>query len=295
MPIHRDPASYRSAFGWWAHEGWTAGFTGFRCALDAGLNPPEVAETMPTGEQRKSLPNNEADGNISIRSGSGNSSYISILVPSLGTERIALSAPEGVSWDGEGLLNWYDKRDLKWENSTQDYASYVMNLKGIQIKAEFMVGEDFVDQVFTVMNHTGKPGTFRSSSCFNLQSHPLFYDFEGLRTYALTNNNRFMLIRNFERRGECVRWITGSVGKEIAGLKRAMLAVLSHDGKWVIGCARADKDGRFSVSCNMCFTCLHPDSSYTVDKTRSSRLRMYFLKGGLDDLLSRFVDDMDSG
>jgi hypothetical protein len=74
-----------------------------------------------------------------------------------------------------------------------------------------------------------------------------------------------------------------------------MLAVFSQDDKWVIGCARADNDGRFTVACNMCFTCLHPDSSYYVDQKRSSKLRMYFIKGGLDDLLSRFDDDISQG
>jgi hypothetical protein len=234
----------------------------------------------------------QTKSSIQIQAGSGSSSHVSILVPYLGAEWIGLSAPESASWDGQGLLNWYDKRDLKWEISTSTRATYVMSLKGLRLEAEFTAGDDFVDQVFTVTNQTGKPGQFSSSSCFNLQSHPLFYDCEGLRTYALMNDNKFMLLRKFHRPGECIRWITSSVGPELENLQKAMLAVTSRDGKWVIGCARADKDGSFSVSCNTCFTCLHADSRYPVDQKRASRFRMYFLKGGLNHLLARLEKDL---
>ncbi|MFC1717004.1 formylglycine-generating enzyme family protein, partial [Candidatus Poribacteria bacterium] len=293
--FHRDPVSFRSAFGY-AHEGWRSAFTGFRCALDGNATPSPSPQSVSTAtpmqkvEKVPSIPKSEES--IQIQAGSDTSCHVSILVPFLGSERFGLSAPEGASWDGGGLLNWYDKRDLKWEVSTPKRASYVMSLPNLQLNAEFVAGDDFVDQVFTVMNHTGKSGRFRSSSCFNLQPHPLFYDCEGLRTYALTKDNMFVLLREFKRPGECVRWITGSVGAELEGLRWAMLAVLSQDGKWIIGCARADRDGSFSVSCNTCFTCLHADSSYPVDESRSSRLRMYFLKGGLDDLLARFDSDI---
>jgi hypothetical protein len=293
--FHRDPISYRSAFGYYSYEGWSSAFTGFRCASDTHLPHPKVSKIIKNIHEKENIRQIDTDGVIKIQSASGNSSYISILVPFFGSEWIGLSAPEGVTWEGKSLLNWYDKRDLKWNISTDNYASYVMQFPDIELHAEFKTGKDFVDQVFTVINHTGRPGWFRSSSCFNLQSHPLFYDCEALRTYTLTKNDKFELIRNFERPGECIHWIIGSVGTELEGLKRAMLAVFSQDDKWVIGCARADNDGRFTVACNMCFTCLHPDSSYYVDQKRSSKLRMYFIKGGLDDLLSRFDDDISQG
>jgi len=319
--FHQDAVSFRSAFGYYAYEGWTSAFTGFRCALDANLTPPSVPEKIPTsGPNREDVMANllaevrslgdftsfssqfpVSDKNkfgyngIQLQAAGGNSSHIRILVPYLGNEWLGLSAPESASWDGHGLLNWYDKRELEWEISTPTHASYMMSLKGLKLNAEFSVGDDFVDQVFTVTNQTGKSGRFSSSSCFSLQSHPLFYDCEGLRTYALTKDGKFKLIRQFQRSGECIRWITGSVGAELENLQRSMLAVTSRDGKWVVACARADKDGIFSVSCNTCFTCLHADSRYPVDKSRASRFRMYFLKGGLDDLLARFEEDLRQG
>jgi len=294
--FHRDPVSFRSAFGYYAYEGWSSSFTGFRCALDGDLMPPSIPQAEPASSQEalRSSPS-KSEGGIQIYAASGTSSHISILAPFLGAERFSLSAPEGASWEGRGLLNWYDERDLKWEVSTPEYARYVMKLQGLELNAEFEAGNDFVDQVFTVTNNTGEPGRFRSTSCFSLQPHPLFYDCEGLRTYALTKDDTFALIRNFQRPGECVRWITGSVGPELTNLRRAMLAVVSQDGKWVVACARADEDGRFSVSCNTCFTCLHADSDYPVNKNRSSRFRMYFLRGGLDDMLARFDSDLRSG
>ena len=298
--FHQDPVSFRNAFGYYAYEGWSSAFTGFRCALNADSTPHPVPQKVSTtGPKREYVLSHllpKPEESIQIRAASGNSSHINILAPYLGTEQVGLSAPEGASWDGHSLLNWYDKRDLKWEISTPTRATYVMSLKGLQLNAEFIAGDDFVDQVFTVTNQTGKPGWFSSSSCFNLQSHPLFYACEGLRTYALTKDDEFVLIRKFRRPGECVRWITGSQDPELDGLRRAMLAVTSRDGKWVVACARADKDGLFSVSCNTCFTCLHADSRYPVDRSRNnSRFRMYFLKGGLDDLLARFEEDSRQG
>ncbi|MBM4042624.1 MAG: formylglycine-generating enzyme family protein, partial [Planctomycetes bacterium] len=40
--FHEDPVNFRTASGWWAHEGWRSSFTGFRCALDGDKAPPVV-------------------------------------------------------------------------------------------------------------------------------------------------------------------------------------------------------------------------------------------------------------
>jgi type 1 glutamine amidotransferase len=59
-----------------------------------------------------------------------------------------------------------------------------MRFEQLRVEAEFVAHGDWVEQRFTVVNLTERSGTLRTSSCFDLQSHPQFYDRELLRTYA---------------------------------------------------------------------------------------------------------------
>ena len=47
--FHEDPVNFRTASGWYAHEGWRSAFTGFRCALDGEKTPPRVTRA-PSGQ-----------------------------------------------------------------------------------------------------------------------------------------------------------------------------------------------------------------------------------------------------
>jgi hypothetical protein len=149
----------------------------------------------------------------------------------------------------------------------------------------------------TATNLTDKPGSFRTSSCFNLQSHPMFYDCEQLRTFALSGERQFVPARQLARGGDCVRWITGLAGNELGEEPRwALLAVASRDGRRVIATGRAGEDAGFSVATNTLFTCLHTDSLCRIPPKQQATTRQlfWFIDGTLDDLVDRFRRDLDN-
>ena len=191
-------------------------------------------------------------------------------------------------------MTWRKTPDMTWTERAADRAAYEMRFDQLRVNAEFLVRDDSVEQRFTAVNLTDKPASFRTSSCFNLQGHPMFYDCEQLRTYALAASGQFVPARMLARGGDCVRWITGPSGKELGEKPRwAVLAVVSRDGRHVIATGRAGQGGGFSVATNTLFTCLHTDSVCQVAPRRQTATRQlfWFLDGTLDDLLERFWED----
>jgi len=297
--FHEDPANFRTASGWYAYEGWRSAFTGFRCALDGDKAPPPVDEAAPPAAPsaasiREHLAGARGNGPPVLAAAGGASRHVSIRVPALGREALGLSAPETIIWNGGAALTWRHRPDMRWTQQTPRRAAYEMRFEQFRVDAEFIAHEDFVEQLFTATNLTQRPATFRTSSCFNLQGHPMFYDCEQRRTYALSGDGRFIPMRRLSRRGNCVRWITGPSPHELGeNLRRALLAVVSRDGKWVIGCGRGGQGRGFSVATNALFTCLHTDSTVDVPAGNkvTTRQRFYLLRGTLDDLLGRFRTD----
>jgi hypothetical protein len=93
---------------------------------------------------------------------------------------VALSAPETVLWNGTGVLTWQKTPEMTWTERASRRAAYQMRFAELRLETEFIVRDATVEQRFTVINLTDRSGTFRTSSCFNLQGHPLFYDCEQL-------------------------------------------------------------------------------------------------------------------
>ena len=298
--FHEDPVNFRTASGWYAYEGWRSSFTGFRCALDGGETPPRALQSTPETaisnvDARRQLEAVREDCPIELAAGGGTSRHVSIQVPRFGHENVGLSAPETITWNGTGVMTWRKTPDMTWTARTPDRAAYEMRFEELRVVAEFLTGGDFVAQRFTAVNLTDGPGSFRTSSCFNLQSHPMFYDCEQLRTYALNAKGTFIPMRGVSRRGNCVRWITGGSTEELGGnLPWAVLAVVSRDGRRIIATGRAGGGSGFSVTTNTMFTCLHTDSTVQVPSSQELTTRQFFwfLEGTLDDLLVRARRDL---
>ena len=90
-------------------------------------------------------------------------------------------------------------------------------------------------------------------------------------------------------------WITGSNPNELGADQRwAVLAVVSRDGRSVIGSGRAGESTGFSVATNTVFTCLHTDATTSVPAGGqvTTRQFLWFLDGNLDDLLRRARQDL---
>lgn len=299
--FHEDPLSFRTASGWWAYEGWQSSFTGFRCALDADATPPAARTSKPQStlsivEAQTQLETGPAAGPVALAAAGGMSRHLSISVPRFGRETFALSAPETILWNGESVMTWRKTPEMTWQERTANRATYEMRFEELRVDAEFLAGEDFVEQRFTATNLTGKPASFATSSCFSLQSHPMFYDCEQLRTYVLTADGRFTPMRRLSRGGDCIRWITGPTGKELGEpLRWAILAVVSRDGRRIVATGRAGDATSFSVATNAMFTCLHTDSTVRVQANGKTTTRQFFwfLEGTLDDLLPRCRRDLE--
>lgn len=299
--FHEDPVNFRTASGWYAYEGWRSAFTGFRCALDGNEKPTRVPKIRPKRSisAQAALEQLQATGPagpLDLSASGGTSRHVSIGVPQFGPERIGLTAPETIIWNGSSVMTWRKMPDMTWTETTAKRAAYEMRFDQLRVHAEFLAHRDSVEQRFTAANLTEEPGTFRTSSCFNLQSHPMFYDCEQLRTYALTASGEFEPVRRLARGGDCVRWITGLACKESGDAPRwALLAVVSRDNRRVVATGRTGQGTGFSVSTNTLFTCLHTDSVCRVSPRQqaTTRQRFWFIDGTLDDLLDRFRRDSD--
>jgi len=297
--FHQDPVSFRTASGCYATEMWSSPLTGFRCALDARAAPRPAPSVLPQcavamDEFSKAAAETPPAGPVIISVDSMAWRSLTIRAPALGPGTVKLTAPEGIQWNGQAALTWHSRPDVTWTEASPVRAAYTMRFPEFTMYAEFIVRQDALEQRFTAANGTDKPAAFRTSSCFNLQGLPLFYDCEQLRTHVLDAEGRLVPMRRFSRRGDCARWITGMDPAELgADLRQALLGVQSRDGAAVIGAGRAGEGHAFSVATNTLFTCLHTDSTVEVPARgeKTTRQLFYFLKGDLTALLRRFRDD----
>ncbi len=300
--FHEDPVNFRTASGWYAHEGWRSAFTGFRCALAGDRTPPVARQSKPkqaisAAAAAAQLKSDGLPGPVSLAAAGGTSRHLSLHCPAFGPESVGLSAPETVLWNGQGVLTWQKTPKITWTERTAERAAYQMRFDELRLDAEFIARDATVEQRFTAVNLTDRPGSFRTSSCFNLQGHPMLYDCEHLRTFALDRRGVFVPARRLSRGGDCVRWITGPKASELGEDSRwTLLAVVSRDGRRVIASGRAGQGSGFSAATNALFTCLHTDSSVEVPARGRATTRqiLWFLEGRLDDLAKRWRRDLEA-
>lgn len=302
--LHQDALSYRTAAGRYAPGGWVAAFSGFRCALDRNKVPQPVpnADTEGAADASKGAAQagtpESRDGPPELGTDGGRSQQVWIRVPRLGRGTFRLGAPEVILWNGQAALKWDEEPNLAWTERTTARASYVMRTDKFLLHARFVAHDDHVEQVFTVRNLTPHRSVCVANSCFSLEQQPMFYDCEQQRTYALAADGRFVPTRRLPRHAKCIHWLAkldqGALGRPISW---ALLAVVSRDGKWVLGCGRAGVGRNYSVATNALFSCLHAEAEIVVKPrgTTTTRQRYYFLAGGLPDLLVRFRKDFRLG
>jgi formylglycine-generating enzyme required for sulfatase activity len=297
--FHEDPLNFRTAAGAYAVERWSSPLTGFRCALDGRQEPPPVRSARPErppglDELRALAAEAPSSGPLTVEAGGGLQRFIAIRVPALGATSMRFYAPEGIDWDGHPALTWRSTPDITWTEATPGRAAYTMRFPEFVLNAEFVAGEDSVEQRFTAVNGTDRPASFRTTSCLNLQRLPHFYDCELLRTCVLNGEGELLPVRRFSRQGECVRWITGPEPVELGEkLRWAFLAVPSRDGSAVIAAGRAGEGSDFRFANNSLFTCLHTDSTVEVPAKgrKTTRQVLYFTKGKPTAALRRFRKD----
>ena len=323
--LHEDPVNFRIAAGSWISATFRTPLLGFRCALDGNSIPPPVPRASPVA----AAPSPSQRARWASRSGSvrvyyaphapervrvhlldvtrtflggreGRSRGFLLSAPALYPWSVALYFAETMVWNGEQVLAGTREQDpplaVRMNAGSPKADSYGMDFSEFGVEIRFAPAKEHVDLVTTVTNKTRSSGVYKVSSCLSLTSHPFFYDCEMLRTYQLTGGGAFEALRRTPRTGDCVRWIAASDFSGHGGEPRAgVMAVASRDGRWTFASARIEPDAADSIEVigNPWLNCLHTDAPVTVPPTgtRTTTQRLYFLAGGLDDLMARINRD----
>ena len=167
------------------------------------------------------------------------------------------------------------------------------------MEASLETADDHCDMDYLFQNPLGASRSFLASTCVNLSEIFDLYDLEGTRSYIWPGRGEWIPVRALSRvREKCTRWIAGPLPSELPRDCSAMLAaVVSRDGQSVFGYGRRAPGGSLSFAHNFCFTCFHINPTIAVAAWRSgtSKARIYYARGGLEDLRTRFVRDFGVG
>ena len=152
------------------------------------------------------------------------------------------------------------------------------------------------------LTNTAMTGVF-TNTCLNLHHAPYFFDPERTRSFGWTDEGPTSLLKipfaTLSSPGETLygSWpvaarVSGTA-KKARLLRPPFLFVRSRDSEWVIAQAW---DSANRLESNAHYTCLHtlpvwPD--IPVGEHRSKTGKLYFLKGGPEELMDRWKTDFD--
>ena len=326
--LNEDPVNFRAAASSWAAGFFLTPGLGFRCALDGAQQPAPVPRKISSAAPHSPSPAQPAAGDgrtggvevYHLRNapadltasllwwnrlwlGGGSTTPIPqsrgflLRAPGMGPWPVCLQLAEALSWNGKALGPMETDPSLDEIKTESGRPTYRLAFNGIDLTYEFVAGPDFVDLLTTIANQTDQAGTFSTSSCFSMTCNPLFYDGEMVRTYQWTRNAGFVPLRQIPRPGDCVRWIEPSDSTQYGGpASPGTMAVVSRDGKWTFATVRTEAGAAFTVQGNTWLNCLHTDAPVMGDAraSRTTRQRLYFLRGDLKTLQSRFQQDLRS-
>ncbi len=289
-----------------AHQSRLHEWLGFRGALSAPEPPPADWKSEPRppaslpAAPPPSGPNAAAFGRepIKIVVGKTNPSA-SFQVPYFPEGSFGFSIPEqaGVR---DFPFAWSERPPFEWKTDDKGtYAHYECNFQNKAVMSVTLKsGADFVDFTIAIRNLTGE--TFKtpsSNSCFNNRS-PYFLDPERARTMVWTDDGPVRLLdMPVANRGEILHngWAVAAPDEKAPKggnfVRLPLIFLCSRDGQWVI--AEAYGEG-VTVASNAHYSCLHtrpfwPD--IPPGEERSVTGKLYWLKGGPQDLLTRWKKD----
>jgi formylglycine-generating enzyme required for sulfatase activity len=301
-----------------AHQSRSHDWLGFRCAMDAATGPDGApsrkrdtpfgpssrltsartgAEGEASGRPETPAPAEEAFGEpiqISVRGASAQ-----LRVPWLPLGGFSLYVPEQAGAKGLPLA-WGLKHTGIDPIEGDGVTGYECTFEGKGVlKAELRAGEDFVDFTLTIRNLTDETLTgVHSNTCFNCGGSGYFRDPERVRSYVWTDDGPTCFLRMpHGGGGEPLHngWAVAKADEPApAGgskVRYPFVFLRSRDGKWVV--AQAYDEG-ITVASNAHYSCLHsrptwPDIPPGEERSRAGKL--YFIKGGPDELLARWRAD----
>ena len=162
-------------------------------------------------------------------------------------------------------------------------------------------GLDFIDLDYDIKNIGHKVISRATETCFQSLNAPNFRDHEGTRTMVMTTAgfkpmtqlrgqaNRRRLISQFEPEKGGVM----TKGGDVTG---PLIALVSRDHQWLVSTvSMSGPPARLVNNCE--YSCIHanPPSRIGPGEEIKVRERIYFLRGSLDDLVSRWKADLGKG
>ena len=326
--LNEDAVNFRTAATSWALAIFPTPWIGFRCALDGDKSPL----TGPRGDAHAAAPASDVPPSATSGGGGAGiqvcrlrdappeigahlldwsrmflgrnreapipqSRGFLLHARALGPWPVCLFLSEALYWDKSAKMAGCKQTDpiLQDEPAAEGRSAYSLHFPEIDVTYTFVPGDDRVDLLTTIINKTDRTGEFSTTSCFSLTNHPWFYDCEMVRTYMWTRDAGFVLLRQIPRPGDCIRWIQPSDASRYGGPGTpATMAVVSRDGQWIFASARFEPGAAAEVSGNTWLNCLHTEAPVMVDghATRTTRQRLYFLRGDLKQLQTLILQDM---
>ena len=325
----RKPNPKRPTWGWYAVKGAGAAHSqrynfrcasrnfsahvsrlhpwlGFRCAKDAAgppaqmqaiLSEPKAAPPIPPA----SGPREDLLGSRPIRIAGRGWHGASFDAPQFPEGAITVNLPEQIGAQ-DVALSWSEiKGPIKWRTSDDGTeAGYSCTWPGkATLTVTLKSGIDYVDFTLALRNLAEKTlEHVGSNSCFNPSQCPYFADMERQRTYVWTDDGPTRAIEMpCGMSGEFLHggWAIAKPGQKAPKggncARHPIIAVVSRDRKWIL--AQAYDEG-VSLGNNAHYTCLHTRPTWPAippgeERTRTGRL--YFIKGGPDELFARWKKD----
>ena len=305
---HSLPFNFRcAARSFSAHTSRNHPWLGFRCAMDAPNPPtdvdapPDLPEKTPPNRALATGPDESRFGRdpITLQGGPGHSA--AVFVPYFPDAVFRLNLPEQVGAAGFPFGWQASHSPLEWHNNEdRTEAGYQCSFEEKAVlTVKLAAALDCVDFTISIRNLTDE--AFKSpasNTCFNNHGAPYFVDPERGRTLVWTDDGA---VRGLEMRsgvsGEPLHggWTVAKAdqaapkGGNLA--RHPLIACLSRDRQWIVAQAYAEAT---SVANNAHYTCLHtrprwPDIPPGEERAVTGKL--YFLKGGAEDLLARWRRD----
>ena len=159
-------------------------------------------------------------------------------------------------------------------------------------------GSDFVDVQYELENLRSAPLDPAVEMCFQSMGAPNFRDHDGTRTFIQTEtgfHSTARLNRTVNQRLWCQDYTlnpatgTSSIAPE---KQRSLIAIVSRDRQWVVA-PTALSGPAVRLFNNWEYSCLHctPPSRLEAKERRVFKQRVYFLRGNLRNLVTRFEAD----
>jgi formylglycine-generating enzyme required for sulfatase activity len=290
-----------------AHTSRWHSWLGFRCAKDATESPPKsepaarpappLPPIQPAEGPREHLFGKEP---IRIEVSPGHAGAV-LRVPCFPAGQFGLSMPEQAGPTGIPMA-WGAKHEpFNWEKTPQGAWHYLCRFPGTaEMRVTLAPHTDCVDFTIAIRNLTGKPfsGVW-SNTCFNVHGSPYFEDPERVRSFVWTDAGSTCMLQMpiGYTSGEPLHngWTVATAAQPAPKggnlVRHPFIFIRSRDGRWVI--AQAYAQGT-SVASNDHYSCLHtrplwPDIPPGQEQAILGKI--YFLRGGPDDLLARWKAD----